>query len=249
MKATLYNEDIYVITYTRTLPASLIKMKENNKINQVDIFQSVKSDAINELTPEILETGLGLLIESDVLKDIPVFGIAFKGYSLYKKLTETFFTKKLLNFLFELKDIPQFERENFISELESKKETSKAGEKLLITLNRLNDTEKAAIIGRLFKKTILGKIEFNDFNRLSYIIDNTYIEDLESLKNNEYLQYISDEIKSNLHQIGLLNQSIKDNRKREKYLSEKIGHSEIIPPTFEYKLNIYGKILIDYGFE
>jgi len=224
-------------------------MKEEIKINQLDIFQSIKSEAINELTPEILEAGFDFLIKSEVLKDIPVIGIGFKGYSLYRKITESFFTRKLLRFLFEIKNIPLEEREKFIAKLESKNETRKAGEKLLIVLNRIDDTEKAAIIGRIFKKTILGKIDFNDFNRLSNIIDNTYIEDLKVLKNNEFLQYINDDIKSNLYKTGLLNQTIKDNRKREKYLSEKIGGSEIIPPTFEYKLNTYGKILIDYGFD
>ena len=135
-------------------------MSDDQKKYEIDIFKSVKSSAINELTPELLETGLDLLIESEALKDIPVFGIGFKGYSIYKKITEAFFTKKLLKFLFELKDIPQIEREKFISELESQNETDKAGEKLLITLNRLNDVDKATIIGKLLKKTILGKLTF-----------------------------------------------------------------------------------------
>jgi hypothetical protein len=224
-------------------------MSDNKKKNQIDIFKSVKSKALNELTPEILETGFDLLIESEVLKDIPVFGIGFKSFSLYNKITESFFTKKLLKFLFELKDIPQSKREEFITELESKNETKKAGEKLLITLNRLNDDDKASIIGKLLKKTILGKITFNDFKRLTHIIDNTYLEDLELLKDNEYLRNINDDIKTNLHQIGLLNQSIKDNREHEEYKFKQTGKREIIPATFEYKLNSYGRILIENGFD
>ncbi len=224
-------------------------MSDDKKKNQIDIFKSVKSEALNELTPEILETGFDLLIESEVLKDIPVFGIGFKSFSLYNKITESFFTKKLLRFLFELKDIPQSKREEFITELESKNETKKAGEKLLITLNRLNDDDKASIIGKLLKKTILGKITFNDFKRLTHIIDNTYLEDLELLKDNEYLRNINDDIKTNLHQIGLLNQSIKDNREHEEYKFKQTGRREIIPATFEYKLNSYGRILIENGFD
>jgi len=224
-------------------------MSDDKKKNQIDVFKSVKSEALNELTPEILETGFDLLIESEVLKEIPVFGIGFKSFSLYNKITESFFTKKLLRFLFELKDIPQSKREEFITELESKNETKKAGEKLLITLNRLNDDDKASIIGKLLKKTILGNITFNDFKRLTHIIDNTYLEDLELLKDNEYLRNINDDIKTNLHQIGLLNQSIKDNREHEEYKFKKTGRREIIPATFEYKLNSYGRILIENGFD
>lgn len=92
--------------------------------------------------------------------------------------------------------------------MESRKETNNAGEKLLITLNRLNDDEKATFIGRLFKKTIIGKLEYKDFIRLTHIIDNAYIEDLKLLENNYYLERIDNDVKSNLHQIGLIKQSI-----------------------------------------
>ncbi|MES2805182.1 MAG: hypothetical protein V4652_06410 [Bacteroidota bacterium] len=62
--------------------------------DKIDIFESIKSDAINELSPEILEAGLDYLTDSEVLKDIPIFGIAFKSYNLYQRVTETFFIKK-----------------------------------------------------------------------------------------------------------------------------------------------------------
>ena len=119
--------------------------------DKINIFQSVKSKAVNDLSPELLEIGLDSLTNSEVLKDIPVFGIAFKGYSLYQNVTEAFFTKKLLLFLYELNDIPLSEREKFIDKLEANGETNKAGEKLLITLNRLNDIDKAKIIDDIKK--------------------------------------------------------------------------------------------------
>ncbi|GHA51670.1 hypothetical protein GCM10007103_35180 [Salinimicrobium marinum] len=81
-------------------------MKSKIEENQLDIFKSVRSEAITELTPELLECGFDLITESEILKDIPIFGIGFKSYSLYRKVTESFFTKKLLKFLIEIKDIP-----------------------------------------------------------------------------------------------------------------------------------------------
>lgn len=222
------------------------KEKENNHI---DIFKSVKSDAITELTPELLEISFDLLTESDALKDIPVFGIGFKSYSLYKKLTESFFTKKLLKFLFELKEIPLSERELFIKDIESKNETNKAGEKLLISLNRLNDYEKATLIGRLLKKTILGKLKYTDFNRLVHIIDSAFIDDLKMLKNNYHLGGISDDVKSNLQQIGLIKQSISD-VKREKNFQIRIGgNGDNIQPKLIYKINDIGSKFIKFGFD
>ncbi|MCK0157115.1 hypothetical protein MWU65_08000 [Cellulophaga sp. F20128] len=224
-------------------------MSDKKEKNQIDIFKSVKSEALTELTPELLETGLDLITESDLLKDIPVFGIGFKGYSLYKKITESFFTKKLLKFLIELNEIPLSDRENFINELESKNETNKAGEKLLITLNRLNDDEKATIIGKLLKKTIIGKLEYKDFNRLTHIIDNAYIEDLKLLENNYHLAYISDDVKSNLHQIGLIKQSISDVKRQRQSQIRVGGNGDDVQPKLIYKINDIGSKLIEFGFD
>lgn len=214
--------------------------------DKIDIFESVKSDAIKELSPEILETSIDYLTDSEVLKEIPIVGIAFKSIYLYQKVTESFFIKKLLKFLFELKDIPLLERERFVTEIEINKATNKAGEKLLITLNRLNDIDKAEIIGRLFKQTILGKINFQDFNRLTHIIDNAYIDDLKMLKNNIHLGYINNDVKSSLYQVGLLNQNISDVESQKRFL-QRVGSSRDVQPKFEYKVNQYSKILIEYG--
>lgn len=218
-----------------------------------DIFDSVKSEAIKDLAPELLETSLDMISKSEIVKDIPIFGIGFKTYSLYQNITESFFVKKILRFLFELKGIPSKEREEFIKKLESKKESNKAGEKILIVLNKLNDIEKAEIVGKLFKNTIRGKLTFEDFNRLIHIIDNTYIEDLKSLKNNLNLNYIDFSIKSNLHVLGLLDQSISDLEKQHKALKRikisKTDSLQLPKPKFEYRLNNYCKLLIKFGFE
>jgi hypothetical protein len=217
-------------------------------MNNLDIFDSVKSEAIKDLSSEILETSLDLMTDSEVLKEIPIFGIGFKTYSLYQNLTESFFTKKLLKFLFELKEIPFDKRQQFICDLESKNETKKAGQKLLITLNRLNEIDKAKIIGKLFKHTILGEIPFNDFNRLTHIIDQAYIDDVMLLKDNPYLSYIDNDIKSNLSQLGLLKQSISDFQKHQEFLNTTGTGSKAIP-KLQYDANDYCKILIKYGFE
>jgi hypothetical protein len=132
--------------------------------------------------------------------------------------------------------------------LESRKETNKAGEKLLITLNRLNDDEKATFIGRLFKKTIIGELEYNDFIRLTHIIDNAYIEDLKLLENNYHLGKIDDDVKSNLHQVGLIKQSISD-IEREKQKQIRIGgNGDKIQPKLIYNINQIGSKFIEFGF-
>ena len=154
----------------------------------------------------------------------------------------------MLKFLFELKDIPFEKRIKFINQLVEKKETNKAGEKLMIILNRLNDIEKAKIIGRLFNHTILEEIEFEDFNRLTHIIDNAYINDIKLLKNNAHLGYIDNDVKSNLSQLGLVTLSVSDILKQQEFLDRSHSSSKA-QPKLEYKANKYCKILVKFGFD
>ena len=217
-------------------------------MNKLNIFSSVKSQAINDLSPDLLDTALDQITDSEILKDIPIFGLGFKSYSLYQKITEGFFVKKLLKFLYQVKDISMDERQRFIEELEAKEESKKAGERLLNTLNRLDDDEKAEIIGRLFKQAILSKIEIEDFNRLSHIIDNSYISDIRLLKDNPHLSYIENDVKSNLNQVGLLSVSVSDIAEHQAFL-DRVGSGSKAVPKLEYKPNKYCQLLIKFGFE
>ena len=89
-------------------------------------------------------------------------------------------------------------------------------------------------------------IDFNIFNRLTHMIDNAYIDDIKLLKNNSNLGYINEDIKSNLHQVGLLNQSISDIERQREFLA-RVGSSKDAQPKLEYKANKFCKILIEHG--
>jgi hypothetical protein len=214
--------------------------------NPLNIFDTIKTDNISGISTDLIEAGIDQFIENDLLKDIPFFGIGYKTYRLTQNISEYFFTKKVLNFLFQLKDISTEKRVGFLSELEKKEGFTEAGEKILITLNRLEDSDKAIIIGKLFKATINEKIEIRNFIRLMRMVDKAYLEDLNLIKFDDNLYHINDETKFSLHQAGFLNQTIKDNRDFEKRIFESTGSSDFEPPTFEYELNIYGRILIEF---
>ncbi len=215
---------------------------------KIDIFDSVISENLTEISTDFLEAGLDQLIENDFLKDIPIIGTAFKSYSLAKNITENFFAKKLLRFLFHLKDIPKVEREKFVTELETAKESKKVSEKLLNILNRLDDLNKASTLGKLFKFYLKGDINQSDFFRLSSFVDRIYIEDLIVLFNSDDPDLLSNGIKEVLAQVGLFNRQIKDNREFEQRERIELGKPNYtIPATFEYTFNKFGELLIKYG--
>ena len=60
------------------------------------------------------------------------------------------------------------------------------------------------------------------------MLDRVYLEDLRVLKNTEYLENIEDDIKYNLSQVGILNQTIKDNRDHEEYVYKNTGRREFL---------------------
>jgi hypothetical protein len=219
-----------------------------SKGHSIDIFDSVVSEKIMEISSEILEAGIDQLIENDFLKDIPILGSGFKAYGLARKITEHFFAKKVLRFLFHLKDIPKDEREKFVKELGSSTQSKKVSEKILVTLNRLDEVSKASIVGKLFKAYIKKNINQVDFFRLSSIVDKIYIDDLIALKSKEHPEWVEIDIKENLAQAGLYTREIKDNRDQEEYLREQLGSPRHkVPPTFEYEPNRLCRLLIKFG--
>jgi hypothetical protein len=215
----------------------------------INIYDSIVSKGIGDITSDLMEAGIDQLLDNGFLKDIPIIGIGFKLLGLGKNISDSVYAKKILKFLFELKDIPQEKREEFVSGLGDEKQSKRAGENVMVILNKLDDINKASIVGKLLKATILNRINYSDFIRLSHIVDKVFLYDLIELKQNPQLYNISPDLKSILHQNGLLYQTIKDHREWDKYVQEMTGGSpRITPPSFEYKVNEYGQKLIKYGF-
>lgn len=212
----------------------------------MNILNAVKSKEITDITKDLTEVAIDQMLENGILKDLPIVGTLYNIYSLSQNVSNAFFTKKILKFLFELNDIPESERLEFIRKMESEKETQNVGEKILIILNKIDDVDKATILGKIFKITIEEEIEVTTFTRLSHMIDKVYLQDLKELKNN-FIENLDSDTKHNLSQVGILNQSIKDNREHEEYVFRNTGKREFYPPKFEYKISDYGEVLIKHG--
>lgn len=208
----------------------------------MNILNAIKSKEITEITKDLTEVAIDQMLQDGIFKDLPFIGTLYNIYNLSQNISNAFFTKKILKFYLEVNDIPEKKRTEFIEKIESEEETQKVGEKILIIINRFDDLDKATILGKLFKLTITGEIEMSTFTRLSHIIDKVYLQDLKELKNN-YVENLDLDTKHNLSQVGILNQSIKDNREHEEYAFKNTGRREFYPPKFEYKISDYGEIL------
>lgn len=216
-------------------------MEEDSKLN---ILDSVISENLADISADILEASIDQIIDNEFLKDIPIIGIGMKAFGLSQKVREGIFTKKVLKFLFHLKDIPKNKREEFVKKLEDKKENKRAGETILSILERLDDVNKASIIGRLMRATILNHIGYHDFLRLSNIVDKVFFYDLIELKTKTKFTF---EVQDSLYKAGLLSQIFKDNNQWQEYEKKYWGSAKTSSSTLEYKLNNFALALIEFG--
>lgn len=149
-----------------------------------DKFKKLINSDSGKISKEILELSLDSFIENETLKKIPIFGTIVNLYNLGSTINDKIFANKLIHFLKELEDINPETIQKEIQYIDDSKEYNhKVGDKILEIINRIDSEEKPKIIGRLFKNFIDGKINYNDFLRLSFVVDKLYIESLKYIIN------------------------------------------------------------------
>lgn len=225
------------------------KEKNNDVGLEIALVNEITSDNLKEILFEGAEITLDNFLEDGVLKEIPFFGSLYKGFKAAIGIRETIFAKKVFRFLNKIKEIPVEERKIFIEKLESKKEfRQKVGEKLIFLIERLDDIEKPEIIGRLFNAAIKEKITYDEFLRLSLIVDKAYLPDLSILKRTiinprDYNQITKEHFAS----IGIMSIEYKE-KSLNRVLSNPNSTSEKLL-EIKYELNNLAKKLIAFGLK
>lgn len=79
--------------------------------------------------------------------------------------------------LLELGDVNWKQRVELLSELDD--QNSSGTEKILLAINQLETIEKCKVFGKLCKLKALKKIDADDYLRLTKLIQDTYLKDLE----------------------------------------------------------------------
>ena len=106
---------------------------------QEEIIDSVAIENLSALTTDALEIGLDTVLDSGLIKDIPVFGSLVKLYNIGSTIKDRIFERKLLKFLNHLSDIQIDKRLDFIKKIEKSPNKKKhTGEILLVLLYNIN---------------------------------------------------------------------------------------------------------------
>lgn len=153
----------------------------NRTIESVELalFNSVAQANLEGLVGDIAETALDAMTNDEFVSSIPVFNFVSKLYNGVVALRDQIFLHKVHSFLCVLKEVPQKKRAKFMEELEADAGTrAKAGQALILLLDRLDSLEKPQLIGRAYRARLEGTISFDEMRRFSAVIDRGFLQDL-----------------------------------------------------------------------
>lgn len=226
-------------------------MSEDVTLNELQnsLEETIGAEKILEITGEVSEALIDSLLQSEILKNIPFFGTFYKAGQIALAVKDRIFAKKVLKFLIGIKDIDSKDRIKFIEELEN--ETGqKAGEVLIMLLDRLDNMGKPRIIANLLKAKICGHITIEDFLKIAYIIDKAYLPDLQKLEGYYNMRgypkglYLK-EVSESLYNLGLLDityKAVKDDKSL--FAKSMWGGS-----NDRYKINRIGCAIFEHGIK
>ncbi|HDZ8831878.1 hypothetical protein JD541_21405 [Aeromonas dhakensis] len=147
------------------------------KLSQ-SLEDSLKKDNLSDLAVNLGEVGIDAILDNGVLRDIPILSSILAGINAIGSVRDALFTKKLVAFLSELSDIPVEQRRHMIDSIDNSNDFKvKVGEKLIYIIEKAEDHYTSKIIAIFFAEFLAGEITYNQFLKISRIIDNMFIGD------------------------------------------------------------------------
>ena len=146
------------------------------------LIKSVSQSGAGEIVRDVSEMALDSLLKEDLLKEIPVFKWLAQSYAAFNHVRDHLFLKKVASFLYGTESVSQDAKDKFRKEMDAKPEfRRKAGENLVLLLERHDHFDKSLLLGKVFSKYISGAINYEQFLRVASSIDRVPITDLKRL--------------------------------------------------------------------
>lgn len=212
---------------------------------------------------DITEIAIDQLLNEGLLKEVPVvkslIALVKTGYSIRDAL----YIKKVLLFVLGVQEVSEEKRLIFLKDISQfSKEKNRLLEKIFITLDKIDDSEKAILLAKAFQHLIVGNIDKTLYYRIARIIEDMLLDDIyyffyaygqfnyEEESVEKYKKYSSGNIVQNLIPSLVRNGLIEFNEElktkgimKMKYVhrNEKITQLGKIFVEIGYKTNIYLK--------
>ena len=186
------------------------KSYTNDDLPESSLLNLIAQSNLSDLTIDVGEAFFDQLLGNGLVRDIPVLGIIINLAKTGKDINNYLFVKKIFRFLTHIEEIPQNQREKFITDIKSNEQFKKrVGENLLLLLDRLDDMQKAEFLSKAFKAYIEGNINYSTYHSLGRAIDRVNLDNLVALvdfyQEDSNHKVASDEIMQDLQMAGVVN--------------------------------------------
>ena len=173
------------------------------------LLSTLRSSRAFDVAVGLGEVGLDRLLEEGALRDIPILGSAVGLAQAHAGIKTIFLAKKITLFLIEFAGVPEEERIQFAERIEGDCNfRGKAGEQVLLILDRLDDVEKASLVAKAFTAYLRNEITYPDLKGMVLAIDRCLIDDLIVLREEEARTSYVPEIGTRLMSCGVLQQDM-----------------------------------------
>jgi len=157
-----------------------VPAESGKKTLAASMMETIKEPALSAFV-DVSEALMDTFMEEGVLKEIPIIGLVVGLGRPLLSVPDRLFLKKLGRFLSEPNQVPETARLAFADKIERGGSTQKVGEKILMIVDQLDDTEKASLAGQIFSACLRGMIDIDQFYILCSCIRMTRIADIDEL--------------------------------------------------------------------
>lgn len=216
------------------------------------IWGRISSLRLNTRSPAIGSVADVAATGADLLIGLPLATPVLQAFRLKNALSGEFFNQKIVAFISQVGQVSDHDRINFLQSLD--KQAEEFTNNLLLTIDRLDEKEKAAIIGRLFRATVIKFLPLPVFRRLVAIVSHTYLDDLALLP----LIYNEDGRMHDGHLRGTVISEYKVKQPDQHaslktlanagLLTERPMQNKLLVGMSEFKPNDLGLALLQYGY-
>ena len=127
------------------------------------------------------EIAIDTIFTDETIKEIPVLKTIYSVFKTTKNVKDFLLLKRINAFINGCGNISEGKRSRFILKMGDEKFCTKVGEKILLLVDKVDEVEKAELIGKAFVLFIEDKIEIPFYFRLCSMIDRCFYDDLKTL--------------------------------------------------------------------
>lgn len=153
--------------------------KKQANPTESSLLKTLKESDLSAVTADLADR------VAEGLVGVPIVGTIVGLYRSAGTISDYLFTKKLLKFLTELKDVPQEQRRKQIDQLVVNDQFSEqVGERILLLLDKMSDMGKPTLMGRAYRAFLEGRIDLDQLRDLCHaldLLDLSYLEILQHL--------------------------------------------------------------------